>query len=123
MRLDQESIKPIYVQIAEAIEDDIISGKLEEGSACYSQLVIARELGVNPATAGKGINHLVMNGILLKQRGQAMTIVEGAKKMIVERKKKEELGDVIHQLVDITKKLGLKKEEVMTMLTEAYKEG
>ena len=58
MEISFDSLIPVYVQIAEAIEYDIISGKLSEGGTAYSQLIIARELGVNPATAAKGINVL-----------------------------------------------------------------
>ena len=44
MDINENSMVPIYVQIADAIEDDILSGKLEEGESCYSQLVLAKEL-------------------------------------------------------------------------------
>ena len=74
MKIDENSMIPIYVQIADSIEDDILSGKLKENDTCYSQLVLAKELKVNPATAAKGINLLVSRGILIKHRGQAMTV-------------------------------------------------
>jgi DNA-binding transcriptional regulator YhcF (GntR family) len=86
MNIDENSMIPIYVQIANSIEDDILSGKLKEGNACYSQLVLAKELRVNPATAAKGINLLVTRGILIKKRGQAMTISMNARDMISVRK-------------------------------------
>lgn len=70
MDINENSMVPIYVQIADAIEDDILSGKLEEGGFCYSQLILAKELHVNPATAAKGINLLVNRGILTRKRGQ-----------------------------------------------------
>ena len=54
MKIDENSMIPIYVQIADSIEDDILSGKLKENDTCYSQLVLAKELKVNPATAAKG---------------------------------------------------------------------
>ena len=56
---------PIYVQIADAIEDDILTGRIEEGGTCYSQVTLAKELRVNPATAAKGINLLFMLIIVL----------------------------------------------------------
>jgi len=83
MQLRFDSVKPIYVQIAEAIEDDIIAGGLKEGDQCYSRLVISRELNVNPATAAKGINLLVSEGILHKQRGLAMVVSDGARERIL----------------------------------------
>lgn len=120
MRLEETSLKPIYVQIAEAIEDDILSGQLEEGGPCYSQLTIAKELRVNPATAGKGITHLVSGGILEKQRGQAMMVAVGAREKIRDRKKKEELGTVLQELISIAKKLGMEKEELVIELEKNF---
>lgn len=89
MDINENSMVPIYVQIADAIEDDILSGKLEEGGFCYSQLILAKELHVNPATAAKGINLLVNRGILTRKRGQAMTIAANARKLVENRKRKE----------------------------------
>ena len=66
MRIDENSMIPIYVQIADGIEDDILTGRIEEGGTCYSQVTLAKELRVNPATAAKGINLLVNRGILIK---------------------------------------------------------
>ena len=86
MRINFDSIKPIYVQVAEAIEDDIIIEKLKEGEAVYSQLILSRELSINPATAAKGINLLVQKGVLDKQRGLSMTVADGAKKRIIGEK-------------------------------------
>ena len=82
MRIDENSMIPIYVQIADGIEDDILTGRIEEGGTCYSQVTLAKELRVNPATAAKGINLLVNRGILIKHRGQAMTVSENAIEMI-----------------------------------------
>ena len=39
-KLELNKLIPIYIQIADAIEDDILTGKLQEGDNCYSQLVI-----------------------------------------------------------------------------------
>ena len=93
MRIDFSQVTPIYIQIANAIEDDILLGKLKEGEKCYSQVVLAKELNINPATAAKGIRLLVERGVLEKVRGQAMTVKVGAMKEIKERKVEEILRD------------------------------
>ena len=122
MRLDESSMKPIYVQIADAIEDEIIAGRLEEGAPCYSQVVVSKELGVNPATAGKGINYLVTRGVLIKQRGQAMMVVEGAKEQIIRRKTKEELGSIIKELITMAKQLNVSVDEIIEDVRSGYEE-
>ena len=99
MDINENSMVPIYVQIADAIEDDILSGKLEEGESCYSQLVLAKELHVNPATAAKGINLLVNRG-----------------------KRKEEMTKIVDDLVCWGKRLSMSKQEVIELIEEKYKE-
>jgi DNA-binding transcriptional regulator YhcF (GntR family) len=113
-------MKPIYVQVAEAIEDDILMGKLQEGEPVYSQLILSRELNINPATAAKGINLLVQKEILEKQRGLSMTVAHGAKGRIKSEKREKEFQDMSIQLVDQAIKLGLSKEQVLTVISNLF---
>ena len=120
MRIDFDGIKPIYIQVAEAIEDDIIVGKLNEGFPAYSQLVLSRELGINPATAAKGINQLVGKGILEKQRGLSMVVADGAVKRLLSERRDTEIWTMAESLVDGAVKIGLSKEDVITKITELF---
>ena len=117
MKIDENSMIPIYVQIADSIEDDILSGKLKENDTCYSQLVLAKELKVNPATAA---NLLVSRGILIKHRGQAMTVAGDAISMISERKRHSEVEQIAEQLIKLSKKLSITKEELLKLIAEQY---
>jgi len=113
MKISFDSLKPAYIQIAEAIEDDIISGKLPEGSAAYSQLIIARELAVNPATAAKGINMLVSKGILEKQRGASMTVTYGALERLLKERREKHFQEMISSLVSEAGKINLTEDEIV----------
>ena len=121
MRIDFSQVTPIYIQIADAIEDDILLGKLKEGEKCYSQVVLAKELNINPATAAKGIRLLVERGVLEKVRGQAMTVKVGAVEEIKERKVEEILGEIIERLVDEATKLGIEEDALVERVKEAVK--
>lgn len=121
MRIDFSQVTPIYIQIADAIEDDILLGKLKEGEKCYSQVVLAKELNINPATAAKGIRLLVERGVLEKVRGQAMTVKVGEMKEIKERKVEEILGEIIERLVDEATKLGIGEDALVERVKEAVK--
>ncbi|HHW73530.1 MAG TPA: GntR family transcriptional regulator, partial [Firmicutes bacterium] len=66
MRLDFDSEQPIYIQLAEAIEDDILKGILPEETQVPSTTELSVMLKINPATARKGVNLLVDEGILYK---------------------------------------------------------
>lgn len=120
MKIDFNSVTPVYLQIAGAIEDDILSGKLNEGENSYSQINISKELGVNPATAGKGIKVLVDKGILVKQRGLSMTVAVGAKKILLSDKKENSLTSLIENLIDEAEKIGLTKKQLIENLEEYY---
>jgi len=123
MRISFDSLVPVYMQIAEAIEDDIISGRLSEGEAAYSQLVISREINVNPATAAKGINVLVSKGILEKQRGASMTIAYGAVEMLLKERKNKGFKELITNLVSEAKKLKMSEDDVLNEIKELYGSG
>ena len=107
--------------IIDAIEDDILTGKLKEGDKCYSQVVLAKELNINPATAAKGIRLLVDRGVLNKVRGQAMTVKEGALEEIKKRKVDDMLGAILENLVQEARKLGIGEEELIAKLKEVMK--
>lgn len=122
VKIDFNQIVPIYIQIADAIEDDILAGRLKEGDKCYSQVVIAKELNINPATAAKGIRLLVERGVLDKVRGQAMTVKKGAESMIKERKVEETLNEMLTTLVREACKLGIGKDELVERLKRRFEE-
>ena len=120
MRINFNSIKPIYIQVAEAIEDDIVTGKLKEGDPVYSQLVLSRELGINPATAAKGINQLVSDGTLEKQRGLSMTVAKGAADKLLKKRRDTEFREIAENLIDAAIKIGLSKETVITEISHLF---
>ena len=120
MKISFDSLIPVYVQIAEAIEDDIISGKLAEGSAAYSQLIIARELNVNPATAAKGINRLVAKGVLEKQRGASMVVAAGASERLLRERRGKNFRALVVNLVSEAGKINLSECEVIAEIKKYY---
>lgn len=120
MNINFNNVVPIYIQIANAIEDDILSGKLKEGDNCYSQLIIAKELNINPATAAKGIRLLVERGILNKNRGQSMVVCTNAKDQIKARKKQEILNTIVEDLVSEAKKLEITENELISIIKNHF---
>ena len=120
MRINYDSIKPIYVQVAEMIEDDIVLGRLQEGDSAYSQLVLSRELDINPATAAKGINLLVQKGILERQRGLSMTVAADARKRIVSEKLEKEFVSTATLLAEQASMIGLSKEQALSRISEIF---
>lgn len=118
MKLDFNNDKSIYLQIAESIEDDILKDAMEEESQIPSTNQIALIFSINPATAGKGINILVDEGILYKKRGIGMFVNKGAKEIIMKKRKGSFFDNYIISLLDEAKKIGISKEELISMITE-----
>jgi transcriptional regulator, GntR family len=85
--LNQE--KSIYIQIKEMLERDILKDIILEEEKVPSTNELAKLYAINPATAAKGVNLLVDEGILYKKRGIGMFVAAGAKEAI--KKKKENI--------------------------------
>ena len=120
MKINFEHLKPVYLQIAEAIEDQIINGNLTEGSPAYSQLILSRELNVNPATAAKGINVLVAKGILEKQRGASMVVARGALEHLLKERREDTFKELLMELVLEAQKIKLSEREVIAEIKKYY---
>ncbi len=116
MRLNFASDKPIYLQLAEAIEDDILKGIFEENGQVASTTELAVSLRINPATAGKGLNLLVDEGILFKKRGVGMFVAVGAREMILQKRKETFYQDYVMKLLDEASKINIPIEEVIAMI-------
>ncbi len=72
---------PIYLQIAEQIKNDIVTGALAEDEQVMSTNQYAAFYQINPATAAKGFAQLVDEGVLYKKRGIGMFVSPDARKL------------------------------------------
>lgn len=108
--------KSIYLQIAEMIETDILRGILLEEERVPSTNELANHYAINPATAAKGINILVDDGVLYKKRGIGMFVASGAKDRILFKRKNSFYENYIRKLLQEAKSIGLSKEEVIELI-------
>ncbi|MBS6860082.1 MAG: GntR family transcriptional regulator [Hydrogeniiclostridium sp.] len=115
MNFDGE--KPIYLQIAEQIEDAILTEAFPEETQIPSTTEISVTYKMNPATALKGINLLVDAGTVYKKRGLGMFVARGAKKKIMEKRKQEFYNRYIVSLLEEAGKLGISRRELAAMLS------
>ena len=122
MILNTDGTKPIYVQIAEWLENEIISGNFGVDDKVYSQYQLAEMFNINPATAAKGLNMLAEGNILYKKRGLGMFIADGAKEAILLKRKNETLKGLVLELAAEAGRLGVKEEDLIGMIRSAIKE-
>lgn len=111
--------KSIYIQIKEMIENDILRDILLEEERVPSTNELAKLYAINPATAAKGMNLLVDEGILYKKRGIGMFVATGAKRQIVEKRKKDFYDDYVKSLLAEAGSLGITKKELISMIMES----
>lgn len=113
----------IYLQIAQMMENDILRGIYREEEQVPSTNELARQFRINPATAAKGVNLLVEEGILYKKRGIGMFVSTGAVAAIRQKRKAAFYEDYVKTLVNEAKNLNIDKAELLEMIGKAQSEG
>lgn len=111
--------KSIYIQIKEMLENDILRKVLLEEERVPSTNELARLYAINPATAAKGVNLLVDEGILYKKRGIGMFVAAGAKKRIMEKRKESFYDNYVKSLLAEARSLGISRQELIAMIENA----
>lgn len=116
MKFYEDSDLPIYVQVAEWLENEILRGQFKPDDKMYSQYQLADLFTINPATAGKGISILLENDILYKKRGLGMFVTSNARTIILSKRKSEKLSILVKGIVDEAEHLEVPFEELIDML-------
>lgn len=112
--------KLIFEQVAEIVENQILDGLLEENDQSPSTTDFANTYAINPATARKGLNILVDQGILYKKRGMGMFVTDNAKEIIKSKRKKEYIDNILPNLIKNMKMLGITKENLIKEIEDLY---
>jgi len=120
MQLNLDNEKPIFLQFAEELEKNILKGIFEEGSQIPSTTEVAIKFKINPATANRGVNLLVDEGIIYKKRGIGMFVATGAREKIISKRKGAFYDSYVLPLLKESKNLSIGKNEVITMIERGY---
>lgn len=121
MRSDFDSSRPIYLQIKEAIEEDILNGRLAPDEQIPSNSQLVNYYSVNPVTVLKGITLLVDEGIIYKKRGLGMFVTASAPEKLKARFSQAFLQERIEPLIALAKPLGFRRQEIHEMIDNAWK--
>ncbi|WP_333619639.1 GntR family transcriptional regulator [Dietzia sp.] len=113
--------KPLFVQIAEQVEDALVDGSFPEDGKAPSTNELASFHRINPATAAKGINLLVDKGILYKRRGIGMFVAPGARELVLAERRAAFADRYVRPLITEARTLGLGPDDVISLIhTAAY---
>lgn len=113
-----EEGRPLFLQIAEAIEDSIVDGSLEEGAKAPSTNELAAFYRINPATAAKGINLLVDKQVLVKRRGVGMFVTDGARALLLAERRDSFAAAYVDPLLTEAARLGLTPEDLISTIRD-----
>ena len=122
MKIDSGSERPIFIQIAEQIEDSIFTGIFPEEEKIPSTNEVAVLLNINPHTVLKGMNRLVEEDIIFKRRGLGMYVKTGAVEKIRAKRKNAFYDQYVAAMIREAEKLHMTKEQVIAMVERGYED-
>ncbi len=123
MQFNFDSSEPLYLQVAEQIENAIFLGSFATGEQIPSTTEISRDFQINPATVLKGMNILVADGLIQKKRGRGMFVLEDAQEKIRTKRKNEFFQDYILNMIVEAKNLGLDENVIISLVERGFEEG
>lgn len=109
--------QPLFLQLADRIADDILSGTYPEETAVPSATDLGVFFGLNPATVSKGVNLLVALGALYKKRGVGMFVAVGAGELLRQRRRTAFEDAFVVPLIAEARVLGIDVDVLHHMIT------
>lgn len=111
----KENNKPIFLQIADRIADDIVAGQQPEGSRMPSVREYASSVEVNINTVMRAYDHLASSGIIFNRRGIGYFVWQGAAQTIISSRRESFLNNEINDTFRQLKLLNISPDELRKM--------
>ncbi|ABR50032.1 regulatory protein GntR, HTH [Alkaliphilus metalliredigens QYMF] len=108
--------KPIFIQIKEKIEDQIVNKQLKEHDQIPSTTQMVHFYKVNHITISKGINLLVDEDIIYKKRGVGMFVAENARDKLLQNRRNQFVDTYVSPMIEEAKKLGLTHKDIADIM-------
>lgn len=120
--MDFSDDRPIYVQIADDIRSQILTGSLKPGDQLMSTTQYANTYRINPATANKAFGMLVDEGSVIKRRGIGMFVTDEGPAILRDAGQKSYVPDHLGPALAEGLELGLSPEEILDLARTYLKE-
>ncbi len=114
-----DSDRPIFIQIVERIQLDIISGAYRPGDKLPSVRELAGIAAVNPNTMQKALSELERSGLVYSHRTSGRFITEDTE--MIENLKTSLAEEKISEFFESMTKLGFQKTEILAMIKKCIK--
>lgn len=122
MTVNFDDRSPIYRQIADRIEAEVLSGALAGDEQVMSTNKYAAFHRINPATVNKAFQQLVDDGILYKRRGIGMFVSPQARQTLRARRRKTFFTDVVDPMVAQARAIGIDVTELVERINQLARE-
>ncbi|GKT03493.1 GntR family transcriptional regulator [Furfurilactobacillus sp. WILCCON 0119] len=122
MQFDFDGTTPLYLQVAEQIEEAVLVNSYGAGEQVPSTTEISREFHINPATVLKGMNILVADKVIEKRRGLGMFVLDGARERIVLKRRGSFYETTIRPLIIAAKSIDLTQGDVTELIERGYRD-
>lgn len=104
--------KPIYIQIAERIADEVLAGALKPDGRIPSVREYAAMVEVNANTVVRSYDYLQQNGVIYNRRGLGYFVASDAKKLIIDIRREKLLGEDLTEMMQQLALLGVTPDEL-----------
>ena len=121
MSWNLDSSRPIYTQIVERIQLDIIAGKYQPGARLPSVRDFASEAGVNPNTMQKALAELERENLVHSERTSGRFITEDT--AMIEKMREELATTQIRDFFEKMQQMGFDTEKTIALIERIMKEG
>ena len=114
--MEFDSNKPIYLQIADAFCERILSGELSPGDRIQSVREYGAEIGVNPNTVARSYEKLTETGVIYNKRGIGFFIADDASGIVLEAERKSFFETELPAFRHRAELLGISPDELAARL-------
>lgn len=114
MQYDPNS--PIYLQVMEAIQTDIVTGKRRPGEKLPGGREMAMQYTINPNTAARVYQELEKEGLCETKRGLGTFVTENGPRIAALRE--EMARQAVRTFLRNAEKLGIGRQEAARMILE-----
>lgn len=121
MAWDLISDRPIYLQLVEKIQLQIVSGFYKPGDKLPSVRELAAVASVNPNTMQKAFTELERSGLIITQRTSGRLVTEDLG--MIKEIQQDLATEQIVAFFDKMKELGFEKEEIISLLQTVAEKG
>ena len=111
--MEFNSNKSIYLQICDAICEQVLTGALRPDERIPSVREYGAEIGVNPNSVMRSYEKLTNDGIIYNKRGIGYFICPEAREIILEVQRKDFLENELPLVLKRMKLLGLDPKDVL----------